>query len=106
MNRLLLAMGLIVVTTGCATHYYQVRGDTISLYLDKPDAKQVNFACSLDGFKPQSTAKVDGQWVMSLPSDRPFRYFYVLDGKVYLPHCQMKENDDFGSKNCIFDPQM
>jgi hypothetical protein len=43
---------------------------------------------------------------VSLPSGYPFRYYYVLDGEMYLPPCQMIENDDFGSANCIFDPHL
>lgn len=106
MNRLMMVIGLIAVTTGCATHYQQVRDGAIFLYLNKPDAEQVLFACSLDGFKPQTAVNEDGRWVVSRPSVAPFRYFYVLDGQVYIPNCQMKENDDFGSENCLFDPQM
>ncbi len=62
--------------------------------------------CSLDGFEPHETRNDDGRWVVSLPSDSPFRYYYLLDGKMFLPPCRMKEKDDFGSENCIFDPHL
>lgn len=104
MSRLLLIFGSVLLMTGCATHYYEVKGDTLDLYLNHPDAKEVAFAYSLDDFEPHDARKVDGRWVVSVPSQNPFRYYYVLDGKLFLPPCKLKENDDFGSKNCIFTP--
>ena len=104
--RLLLILGLMTLTTGCATHYYEVQGDRLTLILDKSDARQVLLACSLDGFEPREAQKKDGRWVVCLPADIQFRYYYVLDGEVFLPPCQMKEFDDFGSENCIFDPHL
>lgn len=106
MTRLMLIAGLLVLTAGCATHYHQVQGGTLFLYLDKPDAQQVLLFCSLDDFEPHEARRVDGRWVVSLPSGYPFRYYYVLDGEKFLPPCQMKENDDFGSANCIFGPYL
>lgn len=100
---MLIGMGM-VLTTGCATHYYQVQGDTLALYLNKPDARSVTFVSSLDGFEPHEARKVDGRWVVSVPGDSQFSYYYVLDGEPFLPPCKLKENDDFGSKNCIFSP--
>lgn len=106
MTRLSLILGMMVLTAGCATHYYQLQGDALALYLDRPQAQRVILACSLDGFQPHEARKVDGRWVVFLPSDYQFRYYYVIDGKVFLPPCQMKENDDFGSENCIFEPHL
>ncbi|MGD8701108.1 MAG: hypothetical protein PVG51_07060 [Desulfosarcina sp.] len=106
MIRLLLIIGLMLLMTGCATHYYDVKGDTLNLYLNHPDAKKVTFACSLDGFEPHDARKVDGRWMVSVPSQKPFRYYYMLNGELFLPPCKLKENDDFGSKNCIFTPHL
>ena len=105
MSRILL-LGLILLTTGCATHYYTVNGKQLALVLDKSDARQVMVACSLDGFEPRQAVKENGLWVVSLPSNESFRYYYVLDGELYVPPCKMKEYDDFGSENCIFDPHL
>lgn len=104
MKHLLAIVGLLALAAGCATHYHQVQEETLMIYLDKPDAHQVIFACSLDGFEPREAWQRDGVWVVSLPSDTPFIYYYVLDGHLFLPPCQLKEKDDFGSENCIFDP--
>jgi hypothetical protein len=105
-NRLLAIAGLMLLTMGCATHYYRVRGETLTIYLDRPDAKKVTFACSLDDFQPHEARKVDGRWTVSVSGRAPFRYFYVLDGELFLPPCELKENDDFGSQNCIFNPHL
>ncbi len=103
--RYLLVAFFITVTAGCGvTHTQQVQGKNLALYLKKADAHQVFLVTSLDGFKPQKAIPMDGQWVVFLPSNKIFRYYYVLDGKIFLPPCRMKENDDFGSENCIFDP--
>lgn len=104
MSRLLPIAALMLLATGCATHYYRAQGDTLAIYLKAPGAKKVTFACSLDDFTPHDTRKVDGRWVVSVPGRDPFRYFYLLDGELFLPPCELKENDDFGSRNCIFNP--
>jgi hypothetical protein len=106
MKRLLLIFGYMVMAGGCVTHYCQVQGDRLALYLDQPDAQRVLLASSLDGFEPHEARKVDGRWVVSLPADRQFRYYYVLDGELFVPSCLLKETDDFGSENCIYDPQL
>ena len=106
MSRLQLIFGIILLITGCASHTYEVKGDTLDLYLNHPDAKEVTFACSLDDFEPHDARKIDGRWVVSVPSQHTFRYYYVLDGEMFLPPCKLKENDDFGSKNCIFTPHL
>lgn len=104
MKRLLMFIGILVLTTGCSAHYHKVHDGVLDLYLADPGAQEVSFACSLDGFSPHPARRIDDCWVVSLPADDSFRYYYVVDGKNYLPSCPMKENDDFGSQNCVFDP--
>lgn len=106
MKPLLLIIGLMVVMAGCTTHYQKVQDDTLVLYLKKMDAQQVLFVCSLDGFEPHEARQLEGRWVVSLPSDDQFRYYYVVDGQIFLPACRMKEKDGFGSENCIFEPHL
>ncbi len=90
---------------GCAAHYQQVKPDRIELYLKKKDAKDVKIAYCLDQFTPHPIQKISGStWMASVPTTREFRYFYIVDGAVYLPDCSYTELDDFGSKNCIFHP--
>lgn len=88
---------------GCATHYHKVNQESLVLYLKKPDARQVILYCSADDFIPHEAAHIDGKWVVSIPMADQFRYFYEVDGKLFIPSCLLKEKDDFGSENCVFD---
>jgi len=106
MIRLLPIVLILTMASGCAVHYYEVQGDTLSMVLDEPGAHEVIFACSLDGFQPHQARNEDGRWVVTVPSHHSFRYYYLLDGSLYLPPCTLKENDDFGSQNCIFNPHL
>jgi hypothetical protein len=87
MTRLLLIAAILVVT-GCASHYYQVQGDTLVLYLDKPDAQQVILRCSLDDFEPHEARKVDGRWVVFLPSGERFPILLCVGRRMFLPPCR------------------
>ncbi len=97
-------VGCMLLLAGCSSHYQRIHGDTLTLYLDRPTAHQVLLASSHDNFVPRQARNENKRWVVSLPADSPIRYFYLVDGEKYLPPCRMKENDDFGSANCIFEP--
>ena len=72
-----------------------------------PDARQVYFLSSLDGYKPRKAIRVNNwMWQIDAPDQNEFKYFYKVDGTVYLPNCRLKEQDDFGSQNCIYIPGM
>jgi len=104
---LLLFMVSLFFFSGCAGHYYRKNGDTVRIFLKKPDAQQVYFFSSLDGYKPRKAMRVDnGTWQISAPAQTEFKYFYRVDGAVYLPACRLKEQDDFGSKTCIYIPEL
>ena len=61
---------------------------------------------SLDEYKLRKVKKKGtGIWEISVPGDLEFRYFFMVDGVVYLPECEYREADDFGSENCIFVPR-
>jgi len=97
----------MLVFTGCAGHYYRKNNDTLSIFLKMPAARHVYFLSALDGYKPRKAIRISGQtWQIDVPAQNEFRYFYKVDGKVYLPNCRMKEQDDFGSRNCIYIPGM
>jgi hypothetical protein len=93
--------------SGCVAHYYQVNNGKLNIFLKMPAAQQVYFLCSLDGYKPRKAIRIDGQiWKINAPAQTEFKYFYKVDGTVYLPNCRLKEQDDFGSNNCIYIPGM
>lgn len=97
----------IMLFAGCTNHYYSVNKDSVEFYLKRPKSQHVYFLSSLDGFKPHKAMLVDHKtWLVNMPANAEFKYFYNVDGDLYVPPCKLKENDDFGSQNCIFIPGM
>jgi hypothetical protein len=92
---------------GCmTTHYHERQSDRVTFYLKMPGARGVAFASSLDAYSPRLASKVDSsRWVVSVAAGSEFRYFYFVDGAVYVPECKFYEKDDFGSRNCIYVPE-
>jgi hypothetical protein len=102
---LILVLGAIIILSGCASHYYKVNNNNVYIYLNEPSAKEVYLLSSLDQFKHHEAMKNEnGVWEVMLPSGMEFRYFFIVDGNVYIPTCDQKESDDFGSENCVFVP--
>jgi len=67
--------------------------------------RRVVFAASLDAYTTHPASKIDGsRWAVSVAADAEFRYFYIVDGAVYVPECRFYEQDDFGSRNCVYVP--
>ena len=99
---LLLLLGL----AGCAaTHTVRKENGGVTLTLDLAGAREVLYASSLAGFVVhKAQTRHDGAWLVRNLEDREFRYFYIVDGKSYMPECRFKEKDDFGLMNCIYQP--
>ena len=92
-------------TAGCTVQHYEVVNQELHIYFKNKDAEKVYLLTSLDEFIPHEVRPTDsGNWEAVLPSDMEFRYFYLVDGNLFLPDCEMKEKDDFGSENCIYIP--
>jgi len=108
MSRMVLITTLaLVVLAGCATHSQKIKGNQVHLYLKDTSGREVLFASSLDGFQHHPLTKGTGKtWFISLPSGHEFTYFYIRDGQPFLPGCPYKEQDGFGSENCIFVPDL
>ena len=103
----MVALISIFFLAGCSNHYYHIKGDSLHLYLIKPGAKTVLFAFSKNNYEPHPALKVNSTtWEVAIPSGIEFKYFFIVDGGVFLPSCQFTEKDDFGSKNCIFIPDL
>jgi 1,4-alpha-glucan branching enzyme len=85
--------------------FYRVQNEKVTFYLKLSDAQQVDFAYSHDEYRLHKLKKEkSGAWEITVPAHPEFRYFFVVDGVVYLPDCKYRETDDFGSENCIFMP--
>ena len=103
----LIVLAALFFLWGCAPHYYRVKGDMVHIYLKKPEAKVVLFASSRDGFKLHRAKRIDSEtWEITTRASGEFRYFYIVDRAVYVPECRLKEQDDFGSANCLYSPGM
>jgi hypothetical protein len=98
----------LLVLTGCGGgHYYQEKEGMVSIYLNRADAEMVYFSSSLDGYQLHKADKIDDDtWEFRVQSSEEFKYFYIVDGDVYVPPCRITEKDDFGSENCIYVPGM
>lgn len=106
-NRLIVTIIALFGLCGCAVHYYEIRPGTVTVYLRKPDAKIVYFASSANRFRPIPAVKInDKTWASQVNTEAEFRYFYIVDGHAWIPDCPLKENDEFGAKNCVFVPDM
>ncbi len=101
-----LSIATLFFLTGCSpSHFIARQASGVTLYLDVPEAGEVLFVSSVDSFQPQPTQKNPGGiWVINALAAREFHYFYIVDGRVYVPDCQYKERDDFGATNCIYQP--
>ena len=100
-------IALFVSLTACAGHYYKVRGELVHFHLKIPDAESVVFLSSLDGYESHKVKKSSNEtWEISVPAKAEFKYFFIVDGKHFLPDCDLKEFDDFGSENCVFTCEM
>ncbi len=96
----------VLMLAACGGQRCRVEGDDLILALKKPGANRVVLYCSVDGFKARPALNVAGCWEVRLAADEAFSYFYRVDDRIFLPDCRLKEKDDFGSENCIFDPRL
>ena len=95
-----------LICAGCAAHSYRHQGDRLILSLKNLKAREVYFYHNLDGFQQRKAVrKAKGIWEVSIAAERSFTYFYRVDGKIFVPDCELKESDDFGSENCVFEKE-
>jgi hypothetical protein len=94
----------VSLNTACAPkHYTQMHKDSISLYYQNKEAKEVLFASSIDHYRLHPASRREGgTWEVVVPRAREFSYFYLVDKTLTIPDCQAKVLDDFGAKNCLF----
>ncbi len=99
-----LLLGFILFTMGCAQqHSVEVNNDSLSFYYSDAEAKEILFASSIDQFHSRPASKESGDmWKVTVPLNKEFVYFYIVDGKVTMPDCPNTVLDDFGTKNCLY----
>jgi hypothetical protein len=102
---LLIFSVFLLCSNGCAVQQYKIVNNELRIYLKDTDAEKVYLHTSLDEYAPQEVIKDEsGLWVSVLPADMEFKYFYMIDDKMFVPECSMNEKDDFGSVNCVYIP--
>lgn len=107
MRTLLLLLLSVLAKAGDGEHWAVREGSYVRMILRASEARTVQFASSLDGFVAHDAVTQDRRtWEIRLPAREPFRYFYLLDGKVWVPDCPCRESDDFGSENCFYEPDL
>jgi hypothetical protein len=96
-----------LMLAGCVSYRpYEVKNNDLYVYLNKPDAEKVYFLSSLDQFERHEAVKNKrGIWEVTLPPDKSFIYFFIVDETVLVPPCDQRVRDDFGSENCVYMPE-
>ena len=104
MKSLMLIVLLLAALSGCASkHSVEQKSDSLIFSLRLPDATRVQFSSSADNFVLHDTVKNrSGIWQITVQPGVELKYFYIVDGSVYLPECRFKETDDFGAENCLY----
>ena len=104
-RRLLLVLTLVWAAAGCAVHYQKVDSGSVDLYLRMPGAHSVLLMITDDTLHAVETVRtIGGAWKTTLKGNREFNYFYLVDGRVVVPDCALREKDDFGGDNCVYSP--
>jgi 1,4-alpha-glucan branching enzyme len=99
-------LAAVLAAGGCATHYHVINSGHVEMFLTAPQAQSVVLVVSSDPFQQVQALRDDsGIWKATLNRLSEFKYFYLVDGKTYLPDCHLREHDDFGSNNCVFSPR-
>jgi len=97
-------MFLALLVSACAEkHYSRLNDGTVTFYYKDTEAQEVFFASSRNDYKLFAARETKNHlWEVSIPAEKGFAYFYVVDGVITLPDCPFTENDDYGSKNCLY----
>lgn len=95
----------VAVNAGCTRHFLEVREKAVELYLHAPGAREVALLAAAEAVEDIPAEHLGfGLWRARRAGLREFRYSFRVDGKIELPECPLRESDDFGSWNCVFDP--
>jgi hypothetical protein len=100
-------LAAVLMGGGCTAHHSMVRNGKVEMYLTAPQAQSVVLVIAGDPFQKVPASRDDaGAWKVTLNHAGEFKYFYLVDNKAYVPDCRMREQDDFGSDNCVFTARM
>ena len=94
----------IIMLSGCAPkHFVEKNTSTLTFYLRIPEANRVQFAASFDHYILHDVQQNNrGSWQIKIPMTSELKYFYIVDGLIFIPECRFKEKDDFGAETCLY----
>lgn len=100
------ALAALIALVGCSSHHYVGSNrQGVVFFLEYPGAEEVAFASSTDDFQlRQAHRDQQGRWLVEGLKSEDFQYFYLVDGKPFVPDCRYRQQDDFGSMNCVYLP--
>lgn len=81
---------------------FKTENSVMKGYFRVKDANSVAFYSSADGFTKNEAVKQRKIWTVTIPESREFTYYLEKDGEIYLPECEMKQQDDFGGTVCVY----
>ncbi|QAR33817.1 hypothetical protein EP073_10485 [Geovibrio thiophilus] len=96
-------MLMLLLCAGCSQHSFSPKNGMLLAAFKIKDAGQVSLYHSSDGFEEKKAEQKDGKWEAIINQEEYFTYFLTVDGKVFLPDCGMKQQDDFGGEICIYE---
>ncbi len=103
--RLLGYIILLFMVACTPQHTVVLQSNSVVVGLHMHEADEIAFASSLDRFTVHQAHKErHGQWIVAGLPNKEFQYFFLVDGKVYVPECRFKVKDDFGAVNCRYLP--
>ncbi len=99
---------LLVGCTGGPKYFVKPNNNNISFYARIPGAKTVYLVSNATNFKKVKAVRVKKNlWKASIPYKHGLiKYFYIVDGHVFIPPCKSHEYDGFGGKDCVYVPNM
>lgn len=107
MRAILAGFLVVIVVSGCSRHHIVCQKDRVVFVLEASGAKEVLFCHSLDGYVLHPARPIGTYtWEVDVHAGGEFGYFYIVDGRVFVPSCEASEIDDLGFRTCIYLPDI
>lgn len=103
MLRIFTAVLFTILVTACGRQSIVINGNNITFLLK--NSEKTYFHSSIDGYIPHEMEFKNGKYSYSIDigTNNEIKYFYKdLNGIIKLD-CDLREMDDYGQYNCIFE---
>lgn len=92
----------MLLTAGCAAVEFKTEDSVMKGYFRVKDANSVAFYSSADGYTRNMAVKDGKRWTVTIPRTDEFTFYLETDGEIYVPECEMTQQDDFGGTVCVY----